>query len=52
MMHLSKVTTVISGFQGDSAFNYACFIAENLSDVLPNFSVKKFVKKSSDWKVM
>lgn len=50
-MNSSKVLTVIAGFAQCSDYSYACFIAENLSKNLPNFSVKKITINYSDWKV-
>lgn len=51
-MYLNKILTVIAGFSQCRDYSYACFIAENLSETLPNFSVKKITKNSTDWKVI
>ncbi|XP_014221790.1 putative malate dehydrogenase 1B [Trichogramma pretiosum] len=44
-----KITTTIAGCSNCSNFDYACFIAENVSKLLPNFTIKIVSKSASEW---
>ncbi|XP_058792244.1 putative malate dehydrogenase 1B [Phymastichus coffea] len=48
-MYLNKVVTVVAGCTKSRDFNYACYITDNLSELLPNFSVHKIGILLTDW---
>ena len=51
-MDLNKLTTVVSGYLEDLALSHVCYVATNLSELLPNFHFTKICVDQSDWKVM
>ncbi|XP_034191366.1 putative malate dehydrogenase 1B [Osmia lignaria lignaria] len=49
-MSASVCTTVIAGVLEDHNFNHICFVAESLSNIIPNFYYKIIYKSSKEWK--
>ncbi|XP_051156781.1 putative malate dehydrogenase 1B [Leptopilina boulardi] len=49
-MDLDKITTVVAGYSEDLALNHVCYVADNLSQILPNFSFIKICVDRSKWK--
>ncbi|XP_011697647.1 PREDICTED: putative malate dehydrogenase 1B isoform X2 [Wasmannia auropunctata] len=45
----NKCFIVIAGTADNLSFHYACFIAINLSRLLPNFHFKKIYKDATEW---
>ncbi|XP_023289804.1 putative malate dehydrogenase 1B [Orussus abietinus] len=49
-MAADKVITVVAGIPNDMAFGHVCYVASNLSDMLPNFYFERIFKKEDEWK--
>nr|XP_031826884.1 putative malate dehydrogenase 1B [Nomia melanderi] len=48
-MSTERCVIVIAGVLQDQSFSHVCFIAENLSTLLPNFNYKIICKSSTEW---
>ncbi|KOX70049.1 Putative malate dehydrogenase 1B [Melipona quadrifasciata] len=48
-MSTNRCLIVIAGILEDCTFNHICFVAENLSTILPNFHYRSISKSSAKW---